>query len=390
MSGLARKKEGTVLVVGRGSFAKVPGLCAGRRVLVVASTGALRRCQALSWLPANAWTFTAFHPNPTVSQALAAARLCRSSGADLVLGLGGGSALDVAKAGRALPADAHEANEVIAGRRPAVTDGPELLLVPTTAGTGSEVTSFATLYQGYRKVSLDTPAARADIAVVDPALTEDCPPDLTWTCAFDCLAHAVESLWSVRSSLLSREWAVAALRLVVPVLRGAGDLPDAAERDALSWAATLAGQAIGITRTTTAHAVSYPLTARLGIPHGLACALNLTWLVPLVEAAPPEKITDERGPAAVREAVDTLRTAFNAQGTDLAADLTTMIGRRIAPPYGNRHGLRRPGAATDDALLDLLVAEGMSSNRMTGTPVRLEPWQVRAGLQGILHHTEPC
>ena len=211
-----------------------------------------------------------------------------------------------------------------------------------------------------------------------------CPPRLTWTCAFDCLAHAVESLWSVRSTALSRDRAVAALHMLMPVLRDADDLPGPAEREALSRAATLAGQAIGVTRTTAAHAMSYPLTAHLGVPHGLACALNLTWLIPLVEAAPPEQVTDERGPAAVREALDALRGVFNAQGMDLSCALRVMLDRRAAPPYGEGRCLQQPGASTGDALIDLLVAEGVSSNRMTGTPVRLERWQVRAGLETIL------
>ncbi|MFI0774110.1 phosphonoacetaldehyde reductase [Streptomyces sp. NPDC021212] len=371
-----RSRTGTTLLAGRGSFAEVPGLCTGRRVLVVASRGALNRAPVAAWLPPDARTFTAFHPNPTVGQAVEAARARHAAGADLVVGIGGGSALDVAKAARALPGDATEADDVIAGRRPAPADGPELLLVPTTAGTGSEVTQFATLYRGSRKVSLDTPAARADIAVVDPELTETCAADLTWTCAFDTLAHAVESLWSVRSTPGSRQWAAQALRALVPVLRNADDLPGRAERDALSRAATLAGRAIDITRTTAAHAMSYPLTAHLGIPHGLACALNLTWLAPLVEGAEPGRVTDPRGPAAVREAVDALRALFgaDARDTDLAGVLRSLLDRRAPGPYAARGGTP----------LDLLVAEGMSSDRMTGTPVRLERHQVRTGLDAIL------
>ncbi|MFI6103290.1 phosphonoacetaldehyde reductase [Streptomyces sp. NPDC051310] len=369
-------RRDTVLLTGRGSFGRVPGLSEGRRVLVVASSRALLRAPVAAWLPPDAVTFTAFHPNPTVAQGVEAARLRRASGADLVVGIGGGSALDVAKAARVLPGDAGAADEVIAGRRPVPEGVPELLLVPTTAGTGSEVTQFATLYRGHRKVSLDTPAARADVAVVDPELTETCPADLTWTCAFDTLAHAVESLWSVRSTTESREHAVAALRSSLPVLRCAGDLPSPAERDALSRAATLAGQAIDLTRTTAAHALSYPLTAHLGIPHGLACALNLAWLAPLVEAAGPERVTDPRGHAAVREAVGTLRELFGAdeQGTDLAGALRALLARRASFPY----------AGAPDAPYDLLVAEGLSSDRMSGMPVRLERHEARAGLETVL------
>lgn len=384
MSRPARHPDGPAVVMGRGSFAKLPGLCAGRRVLLVASAGALRRYRVAAWLPADARTFEAFHPNPTVAQAVAAATLCHSSDADLVVGLGGGSALDVAKAGRVLPPDADMADQVIVGDRPVADDGPELVLVPTTAGTGSEVTGFATLYKGQRKVSLDTPAARADLALVDPALTDTCPPRLTWTCAFDCLAHAIESLWSVRSTAVSRDQAVAALRMLLPVLRDSGDLPDAAGRDTLSQAAILAGQAISVTRTTAAHAMAYPLTAHLGVPHGLACALNLTWLLPLVEEARPEQVTDERGPVAVREAVGTLRAVFGADGTSLAGVLRDLLDWRVAPPYGDGRCQPGPGPDPGDALVDLLVADGMSSNRMTGTPVRLERWQVRAGLETIL------
>ena len=164
--------------------------------------------------------------------------------------------------------------------------------------------------------------------------------------------------------------------MLVPVLRDADELPGPAERDDLSRASTLAGQAIDITRTTAAHAMSYPLTAYLGIPHGLACALNLTWLVPLVEAARPEQVVDERGPAAVREAIDTVRSAFNAQHTSLADVLRTTIDRRVAQPYGEV-------PRSDAELMDLLVAEGLSSNRMTGTPVRLERTEARAGLETI-------
>ncbi|WP_052684409.1 iron-containing alcohol dehydrogenase [Lentzea aerocolonigenes] len=365
-----------VLLSGRGSAAEIARLCAGRRVFVVASRGTLRRTSALDWLPASAEVFSDFHENPTVEQAVEAARRCRPYGADLVVGLGGGSALDVAKAARVLPTELAAAQVVIAGWSAPRATRAQLLLVPTTAGTGSEVTQFATLYRGTRKVSLDDPAVRADFAVVDPELTDTCPPGLTWACAFDTFAHAVESLWSMRSTGQSRELAAEALRLVAPVIAEAGPEPLPAERDVLSHAATLGGRAIDITRTTAAHALAYPLTAHLGVPHGIACAMNLIWLAQLVAGADVDRIVDERGPAVVRAAVTTVCEVLDTPPADLGAAMRSLLRRRFSEPLLSS----APSAAT----IDLMVAEGLSSGRMIGTPIRLEHEDVRAELAWLL------
>lgn len=366
-----------MFLTGRGSIAEAARLCAGRRVFVVASTGSLHRTAAEDWLPATAEVFSDFHENPTVEQGVAAARRCRAYGADLVVGLGGGSALDVAKASRVLPTELAAAHDVIAGRSvPHALNAP-LLLIPTTAGTGSEVTQFATLYRGTRKVSLDDSAVRAEFAVVDPALTDTCPDELTWACAFDAFAHAVESLWSVRSTEQSRRLAVEALRLVVPVIVKAGPVPLRGERDLLSQAATSAGRAIDITRTTAAHALAYPLTAFLGVPHGVACAMNLVWLAQLVADAGADQIIDERGPAVVSEAVATVCAAVGAVPAELGDTLRSMLRRRFARPLLDR--------VPAEAVVDTLVTEGMSSSRMTGTPIRLDHRDVRAGVRELVH-----
>ncbi|MFD7015299.1 phosphonoacetaldehyde reductase [Streptomyces sp. NPDC059928] len=380
MTGVLAERRTTVIGE-RGAFARLPALCADKRVLVVASKGTLHRTRAAEWLPSSAEVFTEFRPNPTVQQAMEAARFRHAWSADLVVGLGGGSALDVAKAASLLPRDADDAMRIINdGLAP--EDRSALVLVPTTAGTGSEVTQFATLYQEHRKVSLDTPCARADIALIDPALTDSCPQELTWSCAFDTLAHAVESLWSIRSSQESRDHATAALRALVPVLLEAGLEPSRDERDVLSAAATLAGRAIDITRTTAAHALSYPLTARLGIPHGRACVLNLTWLVPMVENAAPDRISDEREAGALHAALSTLHSLFGTAPGELGALLYKVMERRLGVPFRQQY-------SPDAELIALLVAEGMSSPRMTGMPVSLERSEVRAAMAGALAGRPP-
>lgn len=356
---------------GRGAFGPFPDIGAARRVLVVAGTGTVRRMDLVHRIPRDATLFTDFRPNPTVEQAVAAAAARHALAADLVVGIGGGSALDVAKAARALPADPVAADQVIAGARP-VCRTARLLLVPTTAGSGSEVTPFATLYRGNRKVSLDAPGVAADAALVDAALTDSCPPDLTWSCAFDTLAHAVESLWSIRSTAASRAHAEAALDLLAPILRDADPWPARAERDRLSAAATSAGRAIAITRTTAAHALAYPLTAYLGVPHGLACALNLTWLAPLV--ARGGDVVDPRGAGQVALAVAAVERRLAPDGADLGDAIGALLVARGLPT-------RLPARAA--ALVDVFVEEGLASNRMTGTPVRVTPGRVRAGLAGL-------
>ncbi|WP_224386936.1 iron-containing alcohol dehydrogenase [Pseudonocardia sp. ICBG1293] len=347
----------------------------GGRAFVVAAPTALRRAGVADLLPAGTATFSAFTPNPTTQQALAAARARERHGAGVVVGIGGGSAMDVAKAARALPGDADAAAAVLARRTRPAADRPRLVLVPTTAGTGSEVTSFATLYDGPRKLSLDDDRVRAEVAAVDPGLLATCPAAVLWSGALDTVAHAIESLWSVRSGPGSRSDAVRALERIAPVL---GDPAAVGRPDgwaALSDAGTLAGRAIDRTRTTAAHALAYPLTAHLGFPHGYAVAVTLRWLVAVVEAG-GDAVCDPRGRAVPRSAV---AAAADALGVDGGAGVAALLDRVLA-----RCDVAGVPARRVEPLLDRLVGEGLASERVGGTPVHLSPEQVRVRLRRSL------
>ena len=205
-------------------------------------------------------------------------------GADTVLvAVGGGSTLDLAKLLRCRPeGDGFEAlAAAVRGQTPwpSMRRHP-LWLLPTTAGTGSEVTRWATLWdtdgQAGCKRSLDEPWGHADRAFVDPALTLSCPPALTRDTALDALAHALEALWNRHANPLSNGLAVNAARGVLAHLPAVLEHPrDLALRTEVSLAALQAGLAFAQTRTALAHALSYDLTLHQGVPHGLACAL---WL----------------------------------------------------------------------------------------------------------------
>jgi alcohol dehydrogenase len=210
-----------------------------------------------------------------------------------VLAIGGGSTLDLAKVMRYRFVDTPAA--VDCWRSNMLLDSYQrhpLWLVPTTAGTGSEVTRWATLWDTGiavpTKLSWAPMDGYAEQAWVDPELSFSCPQRQSCDCALDSLAHALESLWNRNSNPVSVALAVDAARLVIAnlpqLLLQAGSVP---AREALARASLLAGLAMSHTQTALAHALSYELTLNEQLPHGEACAvwLPMAWDLALGHSA---------------------------------------------------------------------------------------------------------
>ncbi len=346
-------------------FDELPRAVAGfrpSRVLLVASDRAVARTRVLDRLAGyRVFRFSGFTANPVLEDALAGCRVLRAADADLVVGLGGGSAMDTAKLVRVLPPRRAEAVAVLRGAAPLAPDRPipPLVVVPTTAGTGSEVTRFATVYIEGRKHSLDSPHARPDVAVVDPLLTASCPEPISLSCAFDALAHALESYWSVRSTPESRRLAGQAGHGLVEVLAA---LPKPVDRTRLSALAIQAGRAIDQTRTTVGHAFAYPLTARHGIPHGLAAVLALSRLLP-VAASGEAQCRDPRGADFLARRLSGLAEILRVPDPgDLGRALADLIERA-----GFRTDLGAYGIGAGD--VGAIVADALGSNRADNAPV---------------------
>lgn len=218
----------------------------------------------------------------------------------VLIALGGGTTLDIAKVLRCRPVgDEPRVDQVAAVHRPTHPQGFEVVaaalrgtapwpaldlaplwMVPTTAGTGSEVTRWATVWDTDQapgqKRSFDEPFGFADKAFVDPLLTHSCPAAVTRDTALDALSHALEAIWNRHANPFSDVLAVSAAQKVLTWLPVAlRDRGDAQAREALSLASLEAGLAFSQTRTALAHALSYAVTLEQGVPHGLACAL---WL----------------------------------------------------------------------------------------------------------------
>jgi len=221
--------------------------------------------------------FRGVEENPaleTVDRGVAQARAC---GADALIGLGGGSALDAAKAMAVCTAVAMPARTVRA-TSPAPRGCLWFLAIPTTAGTGSEVTPYALLTDTAvpDKVNLTTPDSLPAAALLDAELTAGMPAGLTTATGVDALSHAVEGMLSLRSQPLSDALAIEAVRLIGRALPKALAAPaDLDAREQMLVASCLAGMVIAHTGTTACHALGYYLTLHHGVHHGQACGMLL-------------------------------------------------------------------------------------------------------------------
>ncbi|MGI2156630.1 phosphonoacetaldehyde reductase [Shewanella baltica] len=210
-----------------------------------------------------------------------------------VIGLGGGSAMDAAKAIAVMqPLAKTESSPLNKLFREKSIKQPNsrlpLLLIPTTAGTGSEVTPFATIWDNRhkQKYSLTSDNVYPDIALLDASLTLSLPADETLYSGLDALSHSLESLWNKHSTPISEAYAKQAIALLATHFITTLLTPSNLEaRQGMQTASLLAGLAISTTRTAIAHAISYPLTSHYALPHGLACSFTLPALLEMVQSS---------------------------------------------------------------------------------------------------------
>lgn len=214
-------------------------------------------------------------PNPPLTSAYDIGCRAAACHADLVIGIGGGSAMDTAKAVAAFAANPGIAPEELYTPAALTAEPLPLVLVPTTAGTGSEANPYSvlTLPDGRHKKTYAGRGAWARVAFVDPAYTASMGRNGTISTALDAMAHAMESYLSPKSDALSRMLALYAGRAIWDVISEYPDSYTDEMRDALAYASCAAGAAISITGTGFPHPLGYSLTLLDGIPHGRACAV---------------------------------------------------------------------------------------------------------------------
>ena len=219
-------------------------------------------------------------PNPDVTEIDACAELIRKNKHGFVVALGGGSALDAAKAAASVCMTKESIAEYHGTGKQLPKEHLPLIAVPTTAGTGSEVTkvSVVTNHAIGKKAPINCLNFYPTLAVIDPELTYSCPPKVTAGCGIDVLCHAVEGFWSKNHQPICDEVALHACDLVFKYLeRAYKDPQDVEAREKMCEASVMAGLAFTIPLTTGSHACSFPLTNIHGIPHGEACGITLDY-----------------------------------------------------------------------------------------------------------------
>lgn len=273
---------------GRGAFAKTAELLAGRDYALVTYPDAYFRSLSAD-LEAKAGkpliVVDDIAPNPDIE--LLERQTARFAGLakqpEVIVALGGGSVIDSAKVFAAAPGDFARMDAFLKKRTGPQTLSPvALIAIPTTAGTGSEVTCWGTVWDGGNGVkhSLAHPGLYPQYAIVDPDLMLGKPRDLTVQTGLDALSHSLESLWNKSANPVSMAHAVQAARTIIstlPLL--ASDLRNANLREKMARASTSAGFAFSNTKTAIAHSLSYPITLRHGVPHGIACSFSLPIII---------------------------------------------------------------------------------------------------------------
>jgi len=275
----------TSIDFGRGKRKLLVSEIAGKKVLAVSSVRGKKQFlgdHILGSLASDFMWVTSVRENPGVVEIDETAAALKGSRFDVILAFGGGSAIDFAKALSAILStgpEHHNVRHVVS--HPELIDSAKLIPIyamPTTAGTGSEVTPFATVWDhdNQKKLSVFSASLYPTRAIVDPELTDSLPSDATFASGLDALNQAFESVWNKNNSPITKSLAARSIDLALRALPSLMvDITDGAARDSMAEAALLAGVCISQTRTAICHSISYPLTARFSVPHGIAAAFTM-------------------------------------------------------------------------------------------------------------------
>ncbi|MHC1551153.1 iron-containing alcohol dehydrogenase [Phyllobacterium sp. K27] len=344
------------LSVGAGTIAEVGTWATDASSFLVISTPITAGFAHRLKLSGHVTIFDAIPGEPDLATLDAALDAARRSRPNLVIGLGGGSVLDVAKLVAVLW-DSEQTLADVAGSNRVASRRTRLVQVATTAGTGSEagIRSLITDPARGNKIAVESPHMIADFAVLDPELTYSVPPAVTAATGVDAMAHCVEAFTNRRAHPMIDSFARMGFRLVGKYLaRAVRDGTDTEAREGLMCASYYGGVCLGPVNTAAGHAIAYPLGTRLGLPHGLANAIIFPHVLAFNQKVAADKTAE------VAEAL--------GLGENLSATALLDTAYSFCRNLGIEMSLAAHGAKADD--LSLYASEAHANRRlMDNNPV---------------------
>ncbi len=299
-------------------------------------------------------SFHDFEVNPSYSSVLRGLDAFRNSGCNLIIAAGGGSAIDVAKCIRL-----YSENTV------------PFYVLPTTAGSGSEATQFAVIYENGEKKSVSGSSCIPSVVIHDPDVLLTLPLKQKTATVLDAMCHSVESLWSVGSTDESTRYAAEALTVLWKMADSYLE-EDKSVYAAIQQAAYLAGRAINISRTTAGHAMCYKLTTMYGLPHGAAAALCTDVLWKLM-FDPDVVCIDQRGKVHLEESLGKIASSMGFREPQAAQEAFGLRLRKWLP------GRERKLSEEDMQYL----SGSVNAERLGNHPVKLSREMIRCLYQQI-------
>jgi alcohol dehydrogenase class IV len=310
--------------------------------------------------------FCNFNINPRLEDAYAGVKLINTMQPDMLIAVGGGSVMDMAKTINILAAQKGPYSFVDLIKSPQLIEnrGLPVVAVPTTSGSGSQATRFAVVYINGKKYSLAHEYMLPRYSIVDPIFTYNIDPALAAASGMDALCQAVESFWSVKSTNKSKQYSELAISLILPNIFNAVNGKTEA-KDIMSEAADLAGQAINISTTTAPHAISYPLTSYFGVPHGHAVSLTLGRFFRINSEVEQYEVTDPRGPGYVSETMNDLFRLFGVSDCKACHS----FWKNLMSSIGLETDLKKLGVVSSSDREKII--DSVNIERLTNNPIRV-------------------
>jgi len=339
------------------------------------TSGAKEMCdEVLSDL--NVTQFSDFSPNPNSEDIKKGIVLFNENNVDVVIAIGGGSVIDMAKSIRSLASHGDNLEVYITGKKSLHENNVPLVAIPTTSGTGSEATHFSAVYIGREKYSLAHPLMLPEFVILDPTLTYSLPQHIIASTGIDTLSQAIESYWSNNSTRESKKYAKEAMKIAIKNLKYAHEGSKGA-KDEMLKAAHLSGKAINISKTTVSHAMSYPFTSYFNVPHGHAVGLTLPRILLYNSEVGEGDVTDARGVGYVKQVIREICLYLGVKGPIEAVSLLENIAQTI----GLEVHISKLGVEEKD--FDIIL-NNISEERVGNNPRKFTKEAARSILEQIL------